>query len=473
MAETTPLAAWLNSPRPGHQLVAWHGTQQWTMAHLRQDVAQLVPALQGTTASRWALCFEDSYLFTVALLATLHAGKTPVIPGHNRIALLQEQAGLFDGLLSDQPLTGDGQVQQAPALQVPGLQVPAWQAPVLQVNSCDRPASDWQPLPPPPDEAYVELFTSGSTGQPRAIRKSLRALDNEAALLAAHFGERLQGCRIIASVVPQHLYGLTFRIMLPLALGLPFHASMLYYAEQLAALDPACRYAFISSPAFLKRLDPALPCPPLALLQSAGGLLPWTDACRCRQILHRDVEEIYGSTETGILAWRQRLQDDAPWTPFPGVTLSARADHWLARSPLIEDPAGCELGDQLQPYPDGQFVLRGRRDNIVKIEEKRVSLTDIEQRLLALDGVMDAAALPIEREGRQGIGAVLVLDTAARERWQQESPTQQKMAWRQALRRWLEPVAVPRYWRVVEAIPVNSMNKRVHARLLELFHDAP
>lgn len=44
---------------------------------------------------------------------------------------------------------------------------------------------------------------------------------------------------------------------------------------------------------------------------------------------------------------------------------------------------------------------------------------------------------------------------------------------RKALLPWLEPVAVPRYWRIIDEIPVNNMNKRVYAQLQELFHDTP
>jgi len=47
------------------------------------------------------------------------------------------------------------------------------------------------------------------------------------------------------------------------------------------------------------------------------------------------------------------------------------------------------------------------------------------------------------------------------------------MAWRRALRPWLEPVAIPRYWRIIDEMPVNSMNKRVYAQLQELFHENP
>ena len=71
------------------------------------------------------------------------------------------------------------------------------------------------------------------------------------------------------------------------------------------------------------------------------------------------------------------------------------------------------------------------------------------------------------------MGVLLVLDDEARQRWQNSGGKTQELMWRRALLPWLEPVAVPRYWRVIDEIPVNSMNKRVYAQLQELFHDTP
>ena len=104
-----------------------------------------------------------------------------------------------------------------------------------------------------------------------------------------------------------------------MALGLPLHAAMLWYAEQLAALSHEHRYAFISSPAFLKRLDHHLAAPPVELILSAGGMLLWQDVAQAADWLNVWPDEIYGSTETGILAWRYRHQDDVVWLSFPGV----------------------------------------------------------------------------------------------------------------------------------------------------------
>lgn len=441
------LAEWLAAPRPADTPVAWLADQCWTLGHLRHDVAELIPYLQQQNGARWALCFDNSYLFIVALLATLHAGKTPVLPGHSRTALLNEQHTLFDGVLSDEALV--------------------WQGPGITVRSA-RTSAESCCVPALRPDATIELYTSGSTGTPKRVIKTLAQLDAEATLLATRFAERLSGCRIVSSVTHQHLYGLTFRIMLPMALGLPLHAGIIGFAEQLAALDHQHHYAFISSPAFLKRLDYRLTPPPIALIISAGGELNDQLAAQVAKGLEIWPDEIYGSTETGVVAWRSHQQQDAAWQPFPGVELHHESEGFRLFSPLITDDRGLSLDDSLHILANGQFHLAGRRDRIVKIEEKRVSLSEVEQRLLTLEGIREAAALPITRGGRQSVGVVLVLDDSHRENWGKS----QELAWRKALRVWLEPVAIPRYWRVVDEIPVNSMNKRVDAQLQELFDES-
>ncbi|KFB99309.1 acyl-CoA synthetase/AMP-(fatty) acid ligase [Trabulsiella guamensis ATCC 49490] len=453
MNQTLALAQWLDTSRPDETVIAWLGDHTWTLGQLRYDVALLVEELQRQEGERWALCFENSYLFIVALLATLTSGKTPVIPGHSRVSLLEEQQSLFNGVLSDKPLD--------------------WRGRYLVVSSARKHDAALPPLPPIAEGGFIELFTSGSTGLPKRVVKSIASLDKEASMLAVRFATRVAGCRVIASVVPQHLYGLTFRIFLPMSLGLPLHAAMLYYAEQLAAVEHGHRYLFVSSPAFLKRLDAQLTPPPVSIILSAGGMLPWQDVIDTQAWLNVWPDEIYGSTETGILAWRYRQQDDVSWLPFPAVSITPEGDAFRAVSPLIAQQTGLLLDDILHFEDNGTFRLIGRRGRVVKIEEKRISLSEIEQRLVALEGIRDAAALPVSRGGRQGIGVLLVLDDPLRQTWRETHSKSLELSWRRALLPWLEPVAIPRYWRVLDEIPVNSMNKRVYAQLQELFNETP
>jgi acyl-coenzyme A synthetase/AMP-(fatty) acid ligase len=438
MNKILPLSEWLSEARQPDHIVAFDGEKLFTQAQLVSDVHRLYHALNLHPGRRWALCFESSYAFIVALLATLHAGKTPVLPGHCREAQLREQRSQFDGVMSDLPLE-------------PGC-------PIISPHAL--PPRAIQTLLPVQDDAGVTLFTSGSTGEPAQVFKSVAALNHESAWLADLWRREMQGCRVVASVSHQHMYGLTFRIMLPMTLGLACDTAMIDFPERLAA-QKTHPLVFISSPAFLKRLDPSLKAPSCRKIISAAGLLDDETAQRVKSWLGTPVSEIYGTTETGVIACREHLLAGQPWRPFPAVKFIAHNEGWRLRSPLIQG-GECGLDDNLAFTEQGSFVLLGRRDRIVKLEEKRVSLSEIERRLLCLPGIKDAAVLPITRAGRTTLGAVVACDAAA-------LPENYQQRWREELRRWLEPVAIPRYWRLVESIPLNSQSKRAWAQLQDLF----
>ncbi len=446
------MAQWLDHGRPDETPIMRHGGQQITLGELRRRVLRLAARIAASPARRWALCFDSTEYFLVALLATLHAGKIPVIPGTWQGAVLKERQALFDALLSD-----DTSLTAA----FPGL--PGHESPD---------ATNDEPLPGLNPDSTIELFTSGSTGLPRKVTKTVTVMDREADWLATLFGHQLAGCHVVASVSHQHLYGLTFRIMLPMALGLTLDAGIIQYPEQLLATRTARPLAFVSSPAFLKRLDPHLASPQLKWTLSAGGLLPAADARHAGNWLGVPVHEIYGSTETGVLAWRTHQRQDPPWQAFPQVRIESAADGWRVHSPLIDDTRGHRLDDVLVPESDGRFRLQGRTDRIVKIEEKRISLDEVERRVRTLEGVQDACAVYLTHGTRQELGIVLVLNPSARQPEQRTDWLSLQAQWRRQLRRWLEPVAIPRHWRIVSSIPSNSMGKRIQSQLQGLFHEA-
>ncbi len=425
--------------------VAWRGDQPLMLSTMYRQVLALSQRLTAQPGRHWALCFDDSYRFCVALLACWYAGKTPVMPGHSRAALLDEMADRLDGVLCDMPL--------------------AVSLPLLASDDAEVQGQ----LPPLPARSALVLFTSGSTGAPRQVVKSLAVMEQESQWLRNLWGEQLRGCRFIASVSHQHLYGLSFRIFLPMMLRLPFSAQPLFYGEQLAQLPRDCRYAFISSPAFLSRLDSGLVAPACELIVSAGGVLRGADAEQVWQRFGCPVSEIYGSTETGTLAWRRCDRTNAPWRCFPAVRLEqVTPDRWQVWSPLIAGECGLPLDDRLNMQLDGGFQLAGRHDRIVKIGDKRISLSEVERRLTDLPEIDDAAALVVTRHERQAIGVVLSLNSTLDE----AALHQRRQQWKCQLQRWLEPLAMPRYWRVVATIPVTTQSKRAWPQIEELFHVA-
>ncbi|MDC9615691.1 AMP-binding protein [Xenorhabdus khoisanae] len=456
-----PISQWLSEDNCPNRIISW-GNHAISLNTLRQDVIALYWRLkernlqdQEQKTLRWALCFENSYHFCVALLATLHAGQTPVIPGHCREAQLQEQLPLFDGVLTDLPLT---------------LSCPCWQISLSnpEVDVMEKASPDIT-LPAIPADAALVMFTSGSTGKPQQVIKPVAVMDLESQWLAALWGNQLQSCIVRASVSHQHLYGLTFRIWLPMSLGMPFDRKMVEFPEQLIG-SPRC--VLISSPAFLQRLDDKLPAPECAFVVSAGGPLHFAHAERVQQWLNILPNEIYGCTETGIMAWRERKTDNAVWTTFEDVSFREDEEGNLrVYSPLVTEPKGLILDDRFAFDDRGNFTLLGRRDRLVKIEEKRISLSEIERRLCDIHGIADAAALLINRGKRNYIGAVVVLEHEDYERYQQQGVNQFSRHWRCQLEPWLEPVALPRYWRVIESIPLNAQSKRSWPALQELFNE--
>ena len=92
-----PLSQLLNQPQ-SDRAIAWvadrttsrRAERPLTLADLRRDVARLVARLQGQPVRRWALCYQESYPFAVALLACGYTGCQVVLPGHNRLAQLVE-----------------------------------------------------------------------------------------------------------------------------------------------------------------------------------------------------------------------------------------------------------------------------------------------------------------------------------------------------------------------------------------------
>ena len=129
-----------------------------------------------------------------------------------------------------------------------------------------------------PQQAGIDLYTSGSTGEPKLVRKTLLQLETEAVVLEQQWGERLGDLPLLATVPHQHIYGLLFRIVWPLCSGRVFDAVTCVRPDVLEArLKQFGRAALASSPAHLSRLPQLIALPALKGLVgpifSSGGPL--------------------------------------------------------------------------------------------------------------------------------------------------------------------------------------------------------
>lgn len=452
--QVSSLATWLNDER----VIAYDRSHRVTTRAALASIAALRAQLGA--AQRVALVLDSPYGFALALMAVLSLGQRPVILGHHNPSLLATQHELFDLVLTDLPTLPS--LAQAAGLTRPVLEIGSLvrEPPVL---SEDELAATKSALSLIEASSVFELYTSGSTGTPKAVLKTVGEMEAEARVLAQLLGTELAGATLLTTVFPYHMYGLTFSVFLPWSTGTVLYLPQIHYTEELAAL-PAGRYVLISSPAFLKRLDFKLKAPALSAIVSAGGPLAAEIRLQLKTWSGVSATEIYGSTEAGVMAHRQDVSDETPFTLFSDVTCEVSPERTILHSGHVA--TRLTLDDRIELMGARRIKLLGRSDRIVKIEEKRVSLNAIETALQQLPGISGAAACVVKRDGRDLIGAALVTDQVTAP---EPISGKEYLALRRQLTTLLEPHALPRILVKVPALPENAMGKRDSRALSELF----
>jgi acyl-CoA synthetase (AMP-forming)/AMP-acid ligase II len=400
-----------------------------------------------------ALFLDDSIEFSAALLGAWQAGKTVWLSADTLAASCDALASSVDAFLGEFP------GQYAPSM--PG--------------GDEHCALAWTALDP--DFAALVVHTSGSTGAAQAIPKRLSQLTSEVATLQAQFGARLGDADIVATVSHQHIYGLLFKVLWPLAAGRAIHARSLDFPEQLAALLGQRPCALIASPAHLKRLpdhlDWSAAARQLRSVFSSGGMLAPEVALAAGTLLGHVPVEVYGSSETGGIAWRQRQPGMLDtWEALPHVEWRVSSGDPLleVRSPHIGGEGWLTLADRVQATGGGRFLLQGRSDRIVKIEEKRISLDAIEAALLASGLALEARVIvgPDVPGQRQTLAAFVVPSGDARALLESEGKLGLNRRLRDLLAGSVQAIAIPRRWRYLDQMPLNAQGKTTHGQLFAL-----
>ncbi len=396
------------------------------------------------------LAAQDAYWSAVGLFALLAAGCEVRLPANLQAEALQTAATDCTVILSDQPRPGLAQ-----SLILPGL-----------------PAADKAALPWLDTAAPITLFTSGSTGKAKAVRKTLGHLDREAAAIEALLGDLVPtGAAVHGMVPPLHAYGLAFHIAWPLATGRRIVGTLHEIWEgAFAALEAGD--VLVTGPAHLRRMQclPSLPSerrPSLAL--SAGGPLAEGFAVAAAAILGCPLVEILGSTEAGAIASRQPAAHRLAWQPLPGVQVTAAADGGMQLVSGHAADLDAASADRIRMVDaiSQAFELIGRADNILKIEGKRVSPPQVEQALSATGLVAEAAVFMLNEQ----LAAAAKLTPEGEREYTALGGFRFGRLLRHRLATQLEPASLPRRWRFVANLPEDALGKRRLAALRALFEN--
>jgi len=432
-------------PHPPEACVAF-GPGDRCAADLLWDVAAVRAALPATEpGSELLIICQDRYHFAVGLLAAWQAGHSVALPPNGQpetVHALAHRPGVKQ-LLHDVD-AGEG-LDLRPLL---GKQGQGSAPPPLAAID--------------PGRHVATLYTSGSTGEHQACPKTASQLLGEALSHVGTFGLG-PGTRCLSTVPSHHIYGLLYSVLVPLLgggsflRGTPFHAETIEAQLELHRID-----VLISVPAHLRGLEVLTGLRPVKRTFSSGAPLPEATSRMLRERFGLVVTEVFGSSETGGIAWRD--DPGAHWTPFAGVKVTAGEEgRLLLESPFLapDAPRPLACSDRVGLLEGGSFRLLGRLDGVVKVAGKRVALAELEHRLAALPGVRDVAAVTADVEGARGqeIWVAVVTD-----RWTPASL-------RTHLLKWFDPVALPRRIRVLGELPREENGKITRRRLRALFED--
>lgn len=430
---------------PATQLVGWSNDRPLTWGEVASRAAALARALDRHPGEGAVLACSRPFAFLTALLALWQLGREALIPANLQPDAVGMLATPGVAVLRDadiEVLTPGGSEVRLPA-----------------AAAC-----------------RLALYTSGSSGAPKRVEKTLAQLEREIRNLHALWGQTLARASVLATVPHYHIYGLLFRVLWPLRAGRPVAEMTLSDPLQLrACAEKRGPYVLVSTPAHLARFPDLLPLVewrPPELIFSSGGPLDAAAAARYRAAFGRAPLEVFGSTETGGVAWRSRdgsAREDA-WTPFPGMELALGEEGAL----VLDSPYLAErryrMDDAAEFLDDGRFVLRGRLDRVVKVEGKRLSLPQLEQLLARHEWVSAACAVALP--GAQRLGAVVLPSTAGAAALEREGARAVREALRRHLARELDPTLLPRSFRFVDALPFDERGKLAAAAIERLFAGA-
>lgn len=384
------------------------------------------------------LAAEDRSVIAAALLAALASGTVLTLPPNlsaNALQQMQESVG-FDYAVVDKKRDLPGGVQ---------------------LLSCSPDAKSFS-LPesaPAPDATLLQLFTGGSTGSPRIWSKTVANIVGEARFMAETY-QITATDTILATVTPSHIYGLLFSVVVPLVSGCRVVAeNPSFPAEILGCARLQGATVLVSVPAHYRVLKGRRFPESLRLAISSAGMLPEEDNSGFCGSNPAGIVEIYGSTETGGIAQRNRSRGARFFTPLSPVHWHVEKERLLLKSPFLSpdlprDGEGFFLsGDRVQQESETTISLHGRADAVTKVAGVRVDLDEVREVLQEQPGVEECVVLGLKDPSGRGSRIVaLVRGQEIDVKWV-----------RKAMARRLDPAALPRRMLVVSTIPVTGTGK--------------
>ena len=433
------------------------GTTERTYRQLSDDIARLAAGFGGLGLfrdDRICLVMADDVEMATSILATFHGGFVAVplstMLNDHELAKVIHDAGARAVVATPEFL--DAVVSAVDACPyVTHLVVTGDDRIASPPKRADVTVSLWKDLfgrrveltPTEPDAWALWLYTSGTTGTPKA------AMHRHANIKAvcATYGQHTLGikpsdrCLSVAKMF--FAYGIGNSLFLPLAAGAttvlqPLRPTPECMGERLAATSPTL---FFAVPTFYSSLlASAIPADAFATVRlciSAGEALPETVQNKFKQRFDIDILEGIGSTEALHIFLSNRPDDIRPGTsgkPVPGYKVDIRdadgqsvmpglpGDLYISGDSIalgywrradanrtVFQGEWLRTGDTYVVDESGYYRCLGRSSDLLKAGGIWVSPAEVEERLLEHEAVAEAAVVGLpDSEGIDKPAALVV-----------------------------------------------------------------
>ena len=458
MARTIPLTRFEASSREKDAVVCYDG--KWsdgvfkTWGDFLRDTAKMRRFIENRDTDSYILHCADFWYFGVTFTALLQCQK--------EVKLTQNISENFlsEALLAGVELLTDADVQNS--LNIPEI-----------IERSDSPTENEIDTTPEinGETTRIFLFTSGSTGKPKAVPQRMKEFEEDNAFIISKWLDKIQARKFVSTVSQHHIFGFLFGFSLPFATGTPFRRKRIEFPEEFEELTDE-KYLIVATPAFLKRtvgIVEKLDMHDTWIFTSGGAVSPEL-AVKTNEVFGIYPLEVYGSTETSGIAYRMQDKDGLVWTPFDNAKIWLGDDGCLRIiSPYIKDPAGFATADMAEMLENGKFLLKGRSDSIVKIEEKRISLTEVENRLIESGLIEDVKVIALSNDIRQYLAAAIVLNEKGKKKFEGEKKLALNRFFHDYLMKFFENTVIPKKWRFLEKLPTDIQGKKHKEEIAALF----
>jgi len=261
----------------------------------------------------------------------------------------------------------------------------------------------------------------------------------------------------VTTTTHEHLFGFTFHLMLPSLLGSKINERRINYPEDINIPDAV----LVTTPSFLEvmRKYNVQPAINPKIIITAGSKLENKTFDYAKSIAQR-VIEIYGSTETGIIAYRENPQDMLK--PFRGIKILETTDDYTKISTEYSLKSPVIISDRIK-LSKGMIEFEGRSGRVLKIQEKRILAQDIENFIKNSGFIEDVFCF--EYDGK--LAAIGVPNKKGREFLIQNDKLELVKNLKKNLRSSSE--IVPQIWKFTDLIPQKTNGKIDKEKIIDLF----